>query len=125
MSKIKEFFKRWTFALLMMGVIFAFSSIPSTEMPNFLWADVLVKKSGHAVVFSLLALSFWYGLGWKRERLWLAWGMTFLYAILDEFHQSFVPGRNAWWVDVAIDSIAAALTLRAVSWWRTRKNKSG
>ena len=44
-----------------------------------------------------------------------------LYAILDEFHQSFVPGRNAWWVDVAIDSVAAALALWAASRWSGKK----
>lgn len=109
----------------MMAVIFGFSSIPSAEMPYFSWADVLVKKSGHVAVFSLLALSCWYGLDWKLERLWLAWGMTFLYAIFDEFHQSFVPGRNAWWVDVAIDSVAAALALWAALWWRRKRNKNG
>jgi VanZ family protein len=48
-----------------------------------------------------------------------------LYAIFDEIHQSFVPGRNAWWVDVAIDSIAAALALGVASWWRSRNQKSG
>ena len=86
---------------------------------------LLMKKSGHVVVFSLLALVVlaWIGMD-KRERLWLAWVMTFLYAILDEFHQSFVPGRNAWWVDVAIDSIAAALALWVASWWRKRKIKA-
>lgn len=125
MSKIKAYFKRWIFTVFMMAVIFGFSSIPSTEMPNFSWADIFVKKSGHIVVYSLLAISFWYGLGWKRDQIWLAWGMTCLYAILDEFHQSFVPGRNAWWADVAIDSVAAALALWAAWWWRTGKNKSG
>ena len=125
MSGIYLFFKRWSFALLMMAVIFAFSSVPSDEMPSFSWADAAVKKSGHVVVYSLLALAFWHGLGWKRERLWLAWLFSFLYAILDEFHQSFVPGRNAWWVDVAIDSIAAAIALWVAVRWREKKNKSG
>jgi VanZ family protein len=125
MSKIKAIFTRWFYAVFMMVIIFGFSSIPSVEMPYFSWADVLVKKSGHVIVFSLLALAFWHGLNWKLERLWLAWGLTFLYAVLDEFHQSFVPGRNAWWVDVAIDSIAAALALWIAASWRNRRNKSG
>jgi VanZ family protein len=119
------FLRRWGFALIMMAAIFAFSSIPSTEMPYFSWADVVVKKSGHIVVYSLLALAFWHGFEWRRERLWLAWLFSFAYAILDEFHQSFVPGRNAWWVDVAIDSIAAALALWVAAHWRNRQNKSG
>jgi VanZ family protein len=125
MVGMNDFLRRWSFALVMMIVIFAFSSIPSNVMPNFSWADVLVKKSGHVVVYSLLALSFWYGFGWKREHLWQAWLLAFLYAILDEFHQSFVPGRNAWWADVAIDSAAAALALGVAAWWRGKKNKSG
>ena len=109
----------------MMAAIFSFSSIPSTELPNFSWADVVVKKSGHIVVYSLLGLALWHGFGWRRERLWLAWLLSFAYAILDEFHQSFVPGRNAWWVDVAIDSIAAALVLWVAASWLKRQNKSG
>jgi VanZ family protein len=109
----------------MMAAIFAFSSIPAAEMPHFSWADGFVKKSGHVVVFSLLALSFWHGLGWKSGKIGLAWGMAFLYAVLDEYHQSFVPGRNAWWADVAIDSAAAALALWTAWRWRAGKNKSG
>jgi len=125
MTRMGIILRRWGFALVMMAAIFAFSSIPSTEMPNFSWADVVVKKSGHIVVYSLLALAFWHGFGWRRERLWQAWLLSFTYAILDEFHQSFVPGRNAWWVDVAIDSIAAALALWIAAYWRTRQKKSG
>ena len=125
MSGLHSFFKRWSFALLMMAVIFAFSSVPANEMPSFSWADAAIKKSGHVVVYSLLALAFWRGFGYKRERLWIAWIFTFLYATLDEFHQSFVPGRNPWWVDVAINSIAAAIALWVALWWREKKNKNG
>jgi len=116
--------RRWGFALLMMAVIFAFSSIPSNRTPYFYGADTFVKKGGHVVAFSLLALAFWQGLGWNRERLWLAWLMTILYAIFDEFHQSFVPGRHSWWVDVMLDSTAAALALGIAIGWRGRKYKS-
>jgi VanZ family protein len=124
MSGTVNFLRRWSFALVMMAVIFAFSSIPSSEMPYFSWADLLVKKSGHIIVFSLLALAYWYALGWNLRRLRLAWLLAFLYAILDEMHQSFVPGRNAWWVDVAIDSTAAALALGVAVWWCGREQKS-
>lgn len=123
MTRIEVFLRRWGFSLVMMAVIFGFSSIPSAEMPRFDWADALIKKTGHIVVYSLLALAFWHGLGYDRDRLWLAWVMAFVFAILDEFHQSFVPGRHAWWVDVAIDSIAAALALWVTSRWL--KNKKG
>jgi VanZ family protein len=125
MSPITNFLRHWSFTLVMMIVIFAFSSIPANEMPNFSWADMLVKKSGHIFVYSLLAIACWYGIEWKRERLSQAWLLAFLYATLDEFHQSFVPGRHPWWVDVAIDSLAAALVLLMLKGWREMKNKNG
>ena len=121
MPPVVHFLRRWSFALLMIAVIFAFSSIPANEMPNFSWADLLVKKSGHILVYSLLAIACWYGFEWRRERLWLAGLIAFLYAILDEFHQAFVPGRHSWWADVTLDSLAAALALLAASWWQRRK----
>ena len=111
---------RWLPALLTMAVIFAFSSIPGKGMPDFGVFDLSVKKLGHVTVYALLALSFAYAFEWNPKRFLLAWVLCFLYAISDEFHQSFTPGRNAWWVDVALDSIAAALALWAVSRFNAR-----
>ena len=95
----------------MMLVIFAFSSIPSKMMPKFPWDDLIVKKGGHMLGYGLLALSYSYGLRWDKKRLCLAWLLAILFAITDEFHQSFVPGRNPSIVDVGIDSTGAGLAL--------------
>jgi VanZ family protein len=112
---------RWLPPILMMAVIFAFSSIPSKEMPNFGFWDLLVKKGGHATGYGLLALSFWFALRWDRRWLWLAFVLTALYAGSDEFHQSFVPGRHPSIVDVGIDSVGAMITLAIT--WLVRKRK--
>jgi VanZ family protein len=106
-----------------MAAIFVFSSIPSTDMPDFGIWDLLVKKSGHATVYSLLALSLAYAFRWDYKRFFVAWIIATLYAISDEFHQSFVPGRNAWWVDVALDSTAAALTLWLTARWKIKNDQ--
>ncbi len=127
--------RRWLPATLMMTVIFAFSSIPSKELPSFDWADLLVKKGGHMLGYGLLALTYAWGLaGMNREgreehegkgrknvvcqmpfvagkSLLLAWFLAVLYAVSDEVHQSFVPGRHASAVDVGIDALGAALAL--------------
>jgi VanZ family protein len=97
-----------------MSVIFYLSSLPSSDIPDFGWIDMLVKKSGHAAGFGALALAFAYGLAGRRpgkQKLILAWGLTVTYALTDEFHQSFVLTRNASGVDVVIDSIGAAVAL--------------
>ena len=58
---------RWFPGVLLMSVIFIFSSIPSKEMPSFGSWDVLVKKGGHAIGYGLLALSFWYAMDWNQK----------------------------------------------------------
>ena len=97
--------KNWLPALVMMVAIFAFSSIPSAEMPHFDQFDFSVKKLGHALGYALLAASYLRGLG---KRPWLAWLMAILYAITDEFHQSFTPGRNpSIWDVIVFDNLGA------------------
>ena len=101
-------------SLLVMFVIFVFSSIPSQEMPSFGFWDTLVKKGGHMLGYGLLAQAYWYALGLDRKRWWLALLLAVLYALSDEFHQSFVPGRHPSWLDaLVIDPAGAALALFA------------
>jgi len=104
-----------------MGMIFLFSSIPSSELPEFDWADWVIKKGGHALGYGLLAVSYWYAFGMKARHLWLAWVLSVAYAFSDEFHQSFVPGRHPSVTDVAIDASGAALVLLLVSMISKRK----
>ena len=103
----------WWPAVVMMLVIFAFSSIPSRELPNFSWADLFVKKGGHMLGYALLALAYARALGWDRKRWWLPWVLAILFAATDEFHQSFVPGRHPSPVDVGIDAAGGGLGLLA------------
>jgi VanZ family protein len=41
----------------------------------------------------------------------MAWVFTVLYAIFDEWHQSFIPGRVAASKDVMFDSFGAMVAL--------------
>ena len=104
----------------MMVVIFAFSSTPSSDLPNFNWADRIVKKGGHALGYGLLAFAYLRGLKGEHHNVTLrqllgAWLMAVLYSATDEFHQSFTPGRHPAVTDVMIDALgsAAALILAA------------
>lgn len=121
MSKLFLLLHTWGPSLLLMAVIFCFSSIPSTTMPGFGLADFLVKKGGHFTGYALLGLANLHGLGWNGKRWFLAWLLAVLYSATDEFHQSFVPGRNAALMDVAIDALGAGTTLLIWGWFRYKK----
>ena len=41
---------------------------------------------------------------------WIAWTLTVLYAMSDEWHQTMVAGRTGTIMDVGIDSLGAALS---------------
>lgn len=103
---------KWIPALLVMGTIFWFSSQPGDALPDFDWADRIVKKGGHMFGYGLLAFWVWYALGLKAKKRWQAWLFAVLYAATDEFHQSFVPYRGASVWDVLVfDNLGALLSL--------------
>lgn len=113
---------RWLPAVLLMMIIFLVSSQPSSELPNFDWADTMIKKGGHVIGYAMLALSYWYAFRMREEKRWLVWLLAVLYALTDELHQSFVPGRNPSIWDVLIfDSFGAMISLWLVS-YRTKNN---
>ncbi len=96
----------------MMAVIFWFSSQPADELPVFSWADTIVKKAGHVTGYAILAFWYWYALGKDKNKHWLAWLLAILYALTDEFHQSYVSGRHPSIWDVLIfDNFGALISL--------------
>lgn len=105
-----------------MGFIFWFSSQPPSNLPNFDWADKVLKKGGHIVGYAMLAWSYWYALDLKSNKRWLAWLFAILYAVTDEYHQSFVTGRypSAWDVFV-FDNFGALIALGIAGKWEKLK----
>ena len=110
MSKVLDIVPRWVPAILMMLVIFGFSSQPDGTLPDFQSSDRLVKKTAHVIVYGMLALSYLRALPGRNYRL--AWLLSLIYAASDEFHQSFVPGRTSLITDVFVfDNLGAILAL--------------
>lgn len=113
--------RRWGLALGVMAVIFIASSIPSMQMPRFEVWDVLVKKGGHFTGYALLAALYVRGLAYGQRATPRAWGLAVLgavlYALTDEFHQRFVPGRGATLVDVGIDAVGALVGATLYARW--------
>lgn len=73
----------------------------------------LVRKSAHFCIYMLLGalLSIPYMRYLRRTRAALpaAWATALLFAVTDEVHQYFVPGRSCEARDVAIDASGALL----------------
>ncbi len=105
---------RWLPAFGLMAAIFALSSLPASRIPDLGALDVLFKKGGHMLGYAMLGLAYFYALpprlhaGYRRA---LALLMAVLFALSDEYHQSFVEGRGSTLVDVAIDGIGALFAL--------------
>lgn len=105
---------RWFPALLLMAVIFLLSATPASRLPNFGTIDLWIKKGGHATGYALLALAYYFALPPRLSPVYrtvLAFIMALLFALSDEFHQSFVKGRTSSLRDVGIDSAGALLAL--------------
>jgi VanZ family protein len=119
---MKTHYSKWLPALSMMLVIFWFSAQPASEMPTFDWAEGIIKKGGHMIGYGFLAVSYWRAFDFKEEKRWLAWLLALLYAVTDEFHQSFVPGRNPWVGDIVVfDNLGALIALWLVNYFRREK----
>ena len=112
MLTLKERARRWGAAALTMLTIFVLSARPGAELPDFGWADAIIKKGGHVLGYGMLALAYWNGFGWERRRMLPAWGLAVLYGASDELHQAFVPGRHPGALDILVfDNLGAALAL--------------
>ncbi len=88
-----------------MGLIFSLSSGTAGQAGPTIWTDFVVKKTGHMFLFGVLyGLAFWATKKPKRAIL-----ISLIYAFLDEWHQSFTPGRSPRLVDVGFDAVGIGL----------------
>ncbi|MCP9488482.1 MAG: VanZ family protein [Solirubrobacteraceae bacterium MAG38_C4-C5] len=110
---------RWIPALAIMAVLFFLSAQPDlgTGWP---W-DLPLRKAGHMAAYGALWLALLYAVGERRPAL--ATALALAYAVSDEWHQSFVPGRTGTVTDVAIDALGVGLAAAAWVWWRTGRNQ--
>jgi VanZ family protein len=128
MKKFLSILPRWIPALIMMGLIFLFSSQPAGKFPHFAGWDYVIRKTGHVVGYGLLALCFFFAFHFQSKYRWLAWLLAILYAATDEFHQSFVPSRQPSLTDILLfDNIGALATLWLYSMfgWKSKRKTQG
>jgi VanZ family protein len=110
--------KRWIIvgtAIFFVLAIGLFLFVDFVHNTSFAYAGRLMRKSAHFFAYLILGFLVSHALkneasaasAWKRRGISLA--SCILYAISDEFHQLFVPGRGPLVKDVFIDGSGAAL----------------
>ncbi|WP_199866477.1 VanZ family protein [Priestia megaterium] len=73
--------------------------------------EFILRKISHLSFFGLLGLLFYWNLKEQRYRYIKTWLCVAAFAFLDEVHQAFIIGRDGRIIDVAIDSLGAAIFL--------------
>ena len=100
--------------MLWMGLITYWSG--QSELPiDQAWIARLLRGQqhplAHAAAFGVLAMLVrWAVEGTPGATLW-AFLFSVMFGAVDEWHQSFTPGRAADWKDLAVDGMAAALSV--------------
>jgi VanZ family protein len=101
----------WLPVLVWAGLIFTLSAIPDLGTGLGGW-DLVLRKLAHTAEFAILGALLLRALG----HAWAALGLGVAYAVTDEIHQSFVPGRQGSPLDVLIDAagvgVGVVLALR-------------
>lgn len=89
----------------------------------------LVRKSAHIVAYFILGILMYRALRITIRRWRTSTVASFallscsLYAVTDEIHQLFVPGRSGELRDVMIDSIAALVGVGLCAWLMRRRHE--
>lgn len=89
--------------------------------------DFIIRKIAHVTEYAVLCLLVSRSVGVKqssplRERFVPA-GISSLYALSDEFHQSFVPSRGATYRDVMWDTVGAIIGSAALNMIHLRQRQ--
>ena len=146
---MKSFLKYWLPVLIWLGLIFVGSTdaLSAEQTSRFLvpflrWFDpqisgatiaaiqLMIRKLGHITEYAILAMLLWRGLR-RGTRLQakmsilfsLAWLAAAIFAVTDEFHQSFAPSRTASPNDVIIDICGAVVGLVICMVFAARANR--
>jgi len=117
--------------LLIMGALYWLSSLPGTPLPDdpalyalLYWMSPSLQNTLHVPAYAALGWAWCWALGaWLRVPVTRAIGACAIasaYAVFDEWHQSFVPGRYSSLTDIALDVAGAVLGIGLAAWIGSR-----
>ncbi len=114
----------WFITAAWATVIFYFSTLTGSNVPS-----VLPDYIPHFMEYAILAGLLWFTVRATKKQLppsltglW-AICLTTIYAASDEWHQSFVPGRNMDVKDWAVDTLAAIAVAAVIGYVIARRSR--
>ncbi len=113
MRKLKNIISLYFPPALWCFLIFYLSSQPDLKVSEGIW-DLILRKIGHITEYFILVILvsraiFGSIFEINKKSLIIAAFFSFLFAISDEYHQTFTHGRQGAPIDVGIDSIGIIL----------------
>ena len=96
---------------------------PDVSAATIASIQLIVRKCGHLTEYAILAALLCRALRFSSQGWFGAFGISAIYASLDEFHQSFVSSRTGTRWDVLIDCIGAVIGLAVYGAIENRKSK--
>ena len=130
---MNKFLKFWLPVLVWAGIIFWLSSIPDLE--SGLEQDFILRKIAHILEYAILTFLLLRVFstqgpmtrdscrsGLTSKILMLAIIFALFYALTDEYHQTFVFGRQGTLKDVGIDSIG--ILIMGLIWYIKNKGRN-
>lgn len=116
--KLLDSFFLWAPFVSWALLIFLFSARPTKTVSEVYIEDFIAKKLAHILEYGFFATLLYralIGQGVKKKKAGL-YSIVFsvIYGATDEFHQSFIPGREPAIRDVIFDTIGATLAIYTI-----------
>lgn len=92
----------YTPPIIWAGLIFFLSAQNTLPGASYPLLDYILKQSAHVFVYAVLHFLIWRT---NKKLVIIPILIAFVYALTDEFHQSFIPGRNATMIDIGFDLV--------------------
>jgi len=113
-------------AIAWMSLIFFLSQQSQLPLPELEW--VPSDKVAHLLAYGLLGI--FYLVSFSKSLVTISWRFVLLaslcalaYGVSDEFHQSFIPGRDSSIADLAADFMGALLFTALGKWFLVHLTK--
>lgn len=111
--------------MMLIFVMSSFNSVESGNQSNFVvniivdvfnvnnidLLSLIIRKSAHFTEYFILGILVYNLIRSYNKKTYISLIICILYAVSDEIHQMFVPGRSCQMLDVMIDSLGALLSI--------------